>query len=188
MNDDLSKHDLDLHESRSGAPSSRLGADGVTYPVGFFHFSFNPSNGSGLGGLLITDNTGIPLEFIVTTAVRTTHAQRILYGKRLRSFIAVNLCAKQLLQDVKTTPKVVFVREEWLLNIHRLTTIPVLQLVPTEQLGDLAGRPSVVPPENHPEYTEVLDLTSLDTDMVDAFERIETCREVLAAKAEDYRL
>src|SRR5687767_28929 len=72
LNDDLAARQTGL---------ARLGADGKTYPVGFLHFSFNHSNGSGVGGLLIADNTGIPLEFITTTAVRTTQAQRILYGK-----------------------------------------------------------------------------------------------------------
>lgn len=59
----------------------RLGEDGQTYPIGFLNFSFNAANGSGLAGLLVTDNTGIPLEFILTTAVRTTAAQRILYTR-----------------------------------------------------------------------------------------------------------
>lgn len=36
-----------------------------------------------------------------------------------------------------------------------------------------------MPPDKHPEYADVLDLTSLDADMVDAFERIEACRKAL---------
>ena len=146
------------------------------------------ANGTGLGGMLITDNTGIPLEFVVTTAVKTTAAQRILYGKRLRSYIAINLCAKQLLQNVKTKPKVLFVQNDWLLGIHEHTEVPVLQLIPTEQLDGPVGRPTVMPPAKHPEYADVLDLTSLDADMVDAFERIEACRKALSAKNPEYNI
>lgn len=102
----------------------------MTYPVGFYNFTFNEANGTGLGGMLITDNTGIPLEFVVTTAVKTTAAQRILYGKRLRSYIAINPCVKQLLQNVKTKPRVLFVENDWLLGIHEHADIPVLQLIP----------------------------------------------------------
>jgi hypothetical protein len=166
----------------------RLGQDGVTYPIGFIQVTSNQSNGHAVGGLLVADNTGIPLEFVVTTAVRPSRAQQILYGNRLRSFIAVNLCAVQLLASVKTRPSVIFVRDEWMLALHSHTEIPVLALKRSEELGSLAGRPTVIAPQSHPEYADIIDLTSLDADMIDAFDRIEKCREVLAARSEDYKI
>lgn len=82
----------------------------------------------------------------------------------------------------------IFVKDEWLLAIHSLTEIPVVQLVAAEQLGSVAGRPTLVPPDQHPRYADLIDLSSLDADMVDAFERIEKCRDALAVKSDDYKL
>lgn len=117
----------------------RLGSDGLTYPLGFILVSTNPANGHSVGGMLVADNTGVPLEFMVTTAVRPTRAQQILYGNRLRSFVAVNLCAKELIEQIKTKPSVIFVQEGWMLSLSEHTSIPVLQILRSEQLGTAAG-------------------------------------------------
>ncbi|MEX0726886.1 MAG: hypothetical protein WD065_11485 [Planctomycetaceae bacterium] len=186
ITDDLSgfvNDQLDL--ARNG---NKLGADGLTYPVAFVHVTFDSKTGNAVGGMLVTDNTGIPLEFLITSAVRPTRAQQILYGKRLKSYISINLCGKQLLNDIKTKPKVIFVHEDLMLGIHAHTSIPVLMLQSTEQLGTVTTHPMVIPPKNKPEYADVIDLTSLDADMVDAFDRIEKCREVLASRNDDYKI
>jgi hypothetical protein len=166
----------------------RLGADGHTYPIGFIHLSFNPSNGHALAGMLIADNTGLPLEFNITTAVRPTRAQQILYGNRLRSYVAVHLCAQELIKACKTRPQVIFVEDESLLEAHKLTDIPVLVLRQGNWRGGIHSRPEVIPPKEHPEYADIIDLTSLDSDMLDAFARIEKCREVLATKSDEFRI
>jgi hypothetical protein len=166
----------------------KLGSDGLTYPVAFIQITFDATTGNTVGGMLVTDNTGIPLEFLITSAVRPTRAQHILYGKRLKSFVAINLCATQLVNDIKTTPKVVFVHDDFMLGLSAHTSLPVLMLQQTEQLGTLAPRPTVIPPRNKPEYAELIDLTSLNADMIDAFDRIEKCREVLAARNDEYKI
>lgn len=172
----------------SPGSGKRLGENGLTYPIGFVSVAANSANGNAVGGMLVADNTGIPLEFVITTAVRPTAAQQILYGKRLKSYVAVNLCGKELLSSVKTKPAVIFVRDETLLTLHEFTEIPVLLIRRNEELGSAAGRPTVVPPKAHPKYAQMIDLTSLDADMLDAFDRIEKCREVLAKNKEEYRI
>ncbi len=194
---DLDQHDDTVPGSlprRAELPSSlttnaqKLGADGLTYTIGFIQITFNATTGDAVAGMLVTDNTGIPLEFLITSAVRPTRPQRILYGKRLNSFIANDLCGAQLLNDIKMKPKVVFVQDEYMLGLADHTLIPVLVLRQIEQLGTLALRPTVIPPRHKPEYADAIDLSSLDPDMVDAFERIEKCREVLAARDDEYKL
>lgn len=166
----------------------KLGADGLTYPVAFIQVTFDANTGNAVGGMLVTDNTGIPLEFLITSAVRPTRAQQILYGNRLKSYIAINLCGTQLLNDIKTKPKAVFVHDEFMLGVSAHTSIPVLMLQQTEQLGSVAVQPTVIPPRNKPEYADVIDLSSLNADMIDAFNRIEKCREVLAARNDEYKI
>jgi hypothetical protein len=138
----------------------RLGHDGLTYPIGFIQVTFNEKNGHAVGGMLIADNTGIPLEFIVTNAVRPTRAQHILYGKRLQSYVAVNLCGRELIGATKNKPKVIFVPDESMLALHAFTDIPVLVLRKGDELGSVAARPSVIPPPEKPHYEDVIDLTS----------------------------
>lgn len=173
--------------NRSGF-KGQLGSDGMTYPVAFLHYMHSDSTGAGLAGLLISENSGIPLEFIITHAVRPTAAQKVLYGKSLRRHIAVDLCAKQLLESVKTKPQVIFINNPELFLASKHTDIPILHLQSVEQLGSGSPEPVVEPDPSHPEHGDLLDIRSLHIDMLDCFSRIEQCREILARSKEEYKL
>lgn len=56
-----------------------------------------------LGGLLVTNAWGRPLEFRLTSAVQPTRVQAILYGPALPGFLAGELLGKALI-DKTTTP------------------------------------------------------------------------------------
>lgn len=170
------------------AGTNRLGQDGSTYVIGFFHASHNPANGCTVGGLLLTDNTGLPLEFRITSVVKPTRSQQILYGNRLKTYAAINLCAVQLLSTIENQPRAIFVRETEMLPLYKLTNIPVLRLYLVENLGASDSQPSIEAPKERPEYCDLIDLTSLASDMLDVFDRIEKCRELLASQREDYRI
>ncbi len=177
------------HPTKAGSKNpSQLGSDGLTYTIGFIGIEVNPKNSDTVGGFLITDNTGVPVEFLLTKAVRPTPAQKILYGKRLGSYLSIDLCARQLVDDVKTRPGIIFVENETMLALHRFTDIPVLWLQTPKELGNTSERPSVTSPTQHPEYADVIDLMSLDSDMIDAFRRIEECRVTLANENPDFAI
>ncbi len=181
-------HSLRTPSAEMGTDSRQLGADGMTYPVAFLQVTFSETTRNAVGGLLVSDNIGVPLEFVITNAVRPTSAQRVLYGKSLRKHVAVELCGRQLLQHVKTRPRVVFVKDDYLLALQKITELPVLQLTTAVQLGSDKPQPTVVAPPLRPENAELIDLRSLDPDMLDAFERIEQCREILARTKDEYRI
>ena len=130
----------------------RLGEDGVTYPIGFIHMSFQPRSGDMAAACWSRTIPGVPLEFRITTAVRPTVAQRILYGNRLKSYVAINLCATQLVQSVEQKPRVIFVREDWMLGLANIIEIPALMLRRSESLGTVEAKPTIVPPHNRPHY------------------------------------
>lgn len=174
--------------TEEGIRNGQLGADGMTYPVAFFHVTLSGTTGNAVGGLLVSDNIGVPLEFVITNSVRPSPAQRVLYGKSLKQHVAVELCGRQLLQHLKTRPKVVFVKEEYLLKLQHVTDVPVLQLTTAVQLGVERPQPTIVAPPSRPENVDLIDLRSLDADMLDAFDRIEQCREILARNKEEYRI
>ena len=64
-----------------------------------------------VGGLLVTNQLGRPLEFQCTTPVKPNRTQEILYGPTLRSFIYGELIAATLLERAGIRPDVILVEQ-----------------------------------------------------------------------------
>lgn len=60
--------------------------------------------GSYLGGLLVTDASGIPLDFRYTEPITPTKLQAVLYGKALEPHLKEEVIQKTLLKELKVTP------------------------------------------------------------------------------------
>ena len=78
-----------------------------------------------VGGLLITNQIGRPLEFQCTTPVKPDRTQEILYGKTLRPWLLGELIGKTLLDRVSIKPEIVVVGDQDLLEVRNHTDIPV---------------------------------------------------------------
>lgn len=57
-----------------------------------------------LGGLLLTDESGIPLDFRYTEPITPTKLQSVLYGKALESHLREEVIQKALLKELKGSP------------------------------------------------------------------------------------
>jgi len=57
-----------------------------------------------LGGLLLTDSTGIPLDFRYTEPITPTRLQAVLYGKALEPHLKEEVIQKTLLKELKAPP------------------------------------------------------------------------------------
>jgi hypothetical protein len=57
-----------------------------------------------LGGLLLTDTSGIPLDFRYTEPITPTKLQSVLYGKALEPHLKEEVIQKTLLKELKSTP------------------------------------------------------------------------------------
>lgn len=57
-----------------------------------------------LGGLLVTDTTGIPLDFRYTEPITPTRLQSVLYGKALEPHLKEEVIQKTLLKELKAPP------------------------------------------------------------------------------------
>jgi hypothetical protein len=57
-----------------------------------------------LGGLLLTDTSGIPLDFRYTEPITPTKLQGVLYGKALEPHLKEEVIQKTLLKELKTAP------------------------------------------------------------------------------------
>lgn len=57
-----------------------------------------------LGGLLLTDPSGIPLDFRYTEPITPTRLQAVLYGKALEPHLKEEVIQKTLLKELKSPP------------------------------------------------------------------------------------
>jgi hypothetical protein len=63
-----------------------------------------------LGGLLMTNAQGIPLDFRYTEPITPTKLQSVLYGKALEPHLRGEVIQKALLKEIKAPPDLMFVR------------------------------------------------------------------------------
>ena len=67
-----------------------------------------------LGGLLVVDEFGLPIEFRHSLALRPTPLQRTLYGDALDRYLRAAVIAVRLLEDLESRPDVVLVTDAML--------------------------------------------------------------------------
>ena len=70
--------------------------------LGFLTVLHDPTGG--LGGYLVTNAWGRPLEFRLTTAVQPNRVQQILYGPTLTEYLHADLIGKTLVEKTATQP------------------------------------------------------------------------------------
>jgi hypothetical protein len=82
-----------------------------------------------LGGLLITNRFGRPLEFQCTAPVKPNRTQQILYGPTLRPYVLGELIGRTLLEKVGVKPHLVLVESLDLLELRAATSTPIVSMV-----------------------------------------------------------
>ena len=87
-----------------------------------------------LGGLLVTDETGIPQEFRCTHPLRPTAPQKALYGDTLKPHIFNQLVGLPLIRASTTSPVFCCVEEPILLQLGDDVNLPVVHL---QRLGEV---------------------------------------------------
>ncbi|MGC1272388.1 MAG: hypothetical protein WBC44_01680 [Planctomycetaceae bacterium] len=81
--------------------------------------------GGYVGGLLVTNRFGRPLEFQCTTPVRANRTQEILYGPTLKPFLLGELIGKTLIDKAAVKPDVVLTEADDLLELRSHVSQPV---------------------------------------------------------------
>lgn len=82
-----------------------------------------------VGGLLVTNHMGRPLEFQCTTPVRPNRTQEILYGQTLEPFLYSELIGKTLLDRMGIKPQLIVTQQPQLLDLRPLVDCPVVSLI-----------------------------------------------------------
>jgi hypothetical protein len=87
-----------------------------------------------LGGYLVTNSWGRPLEFRLSTAVQPNRVQQILYGPTLGEYVCADLIGKTLIEKSATSVHLLVTDSLGVLPIRSRLDLPVLAVVPDDQL------------------------------------------------------
>ncbi len=85
-----------------------------------------------LGGYLVTNSWGRPLEFRLSTAVQPNRVQSILYGSTLEEYLRADLIGKTLIDKTAASIHLLVTDAVASLSIRSRLDVPVLALVSEE--------------------------------------------------------
>lgn len=78
-----------------------------------------------VGGLLITNRYGRPLEFQCTAPLRASRTQEILYGQTLQPYLKCDLIGRTLYEKASVKPHVLVTGDPELLSLREQLKVPV---------------------------------------------------------------
>jgi hypothetical protein len=81
-----------------------------------------------VGGYLVANAWGRPMEFRLSTAVQPNRVQQILYGQTLEPFIFADLIGKALVDRTSRQVQIIFIDRPPLLDLRERFEIPVAYL------------------------------------------------------------
>ncbi len=136
-----------------------------------------------LGGYLVTNAWGRPLEFRLTTNVQPNRVQEILYGATLREYVLADLIGKTLVEKTATQPALVVVDSPALLPLRARIDIPVVAIAgdgtaPPDALSLRHDRSKfpilhlVKYADDGPRITQLLDVVDAAVELAEPFTRV----------------
>ena len=102
---------------------------GSSRQIGFLTAIELPQGGY-VGGLLVTNHLGRPLEFQCTAPVKPNRTQEILYGPTLVPFLLSEVIGSTLIEKATVKPDLVLTEQEEILDLSERIDIPVAYLNP----------------------------------------------------------
>ena len=156
---------------------------------GFLSIAGDPTSGL-VGGCLLLNRRGRPLEFHCTAPVRPNRAQVILYGPTLRPYVVGEQIAAALIAKTKATPAVLWTDDIDALTVRDVIRFPIgyLEDCPTGEVGP-NGTPSLdvghgLTARVHEDHAEDIERISqrwdADDGWIDLREPFERIREAIA--------
>ena len=82
-----------------------------------------------VGGLLITNSWGRPVEFRLSTAISPNRVQQILYGGTLEEYLCGELIGRTLIEKAASSVQIVFTDNASVLAMRAKSDFPVLALL-----------------------------------------------------------
>jgi len=123
-----------------------------------------------LGGYLVTNAWGRPLEFRLSTAVQPNRVQQILYGDSLEPYLCSDLIGKTLIDKTTTPAQLILTDHPAVLDLRWRIDVPVA-LLPAQADASSDPRPHSRFPGDGTRISQMLDgLGGLD--LAEPFARI----------------
>jgi hypothetical protein len=139
-----------------------------------------------LGGYLLTNSWGRPLEFRLSTAVQPNRVQQILYGRTLTEYLHADLIGKTLIEKASTPPTLIVTDTPTVLPLRTRVEVPVLGLFTEAAMNAVtithgrAKSPIYLPAafaDDKARVGELLDAVDSSVDLAEPFARV---REAVA--------
>jgi hypothetical protein len=121
-----------------------------------------------LGGYLVTNSWGRPLEFRLSSAVQPNRVQQILYGHTLAEYVCADLIGKTLVEKTATPAHLLVTDSPNVLPVRTRLGVPVVAVVPD---GPCPASDRLLVTFTHPRASAPLALDSawaVDEDQVRA--------------------
>jgi len=83
-----------------------------------------------IGGIMITDENSIPIEFKYTDPISPTKIHKIIFGKVLEKYINEDVIKNNLLKEIKNIPQIYFVTDLNLIGKSQ-SKIPIVAVMKT---------------------------------------------------------
>lgn len=136
-----------------------------------------------LGGYLVTNAWGRPLEFRLTSSVQPNRVQEILYGATLHEYVLTDLIGRTLVEKTATQPALVVVDTAALLPLRSRIEIPVVAVaadgrIPSDSLSlqhPRSNRPVLYPvkfADDGPRIRQLLDALDAAVELGEPFTRV----------------
>jgi len=135
--------------------------------------------GGYVGGLLVTNRFGRPLEFQCTTPVKANRTQEILYGPTLRPFLLGELIGKTLVDKAAVKPDVVLTEGDDLLELRPHVPQPVAVVEEKGAEMKLGRQSRRVHPSHAEDRSRLAKSAASVPDQADLFEPFDRVREAL---------
>jgi hypothetical protein len=87
-----------------------------------------------LGGYLVTNQWGRPIEFRLSTAVQPNRVQQILYGPTLQTYVCGELIGKTLVEKTAAQVRMIVTDTQAVLDLRQRVHLPVAFLNGEQQL------------------------------------------------------
>ncbi len=110
--------------------------------------------GSFLGGYLVLNASGRPLEFQCTAPVKANRAQEILYGPTLHPYLWGEQIGGALISKSRTRPLFVCTDQSHTLAVRAAVDLPVIQVLPAAQRSGSAPSQHNITATSSPESAE----------------------------------
>jgi hypothetical protein len=107
-------------------------ADRAAGPLNLGFLTVLQEGGGYLGGYLVTNHWGRPLEFRLSSAVQPNRVQQILYGPTLLPYVCADLIGKTLVDKTGVAVQLVVTDREAVLDLRLKVETPVVWLAPAD--------------------------------------------------------